>query len=368
MSLKKGKRQGVRDLGVFIGDFPTGKYNCITDVSKVKVGHSTIQEGDSLRTGVTVIMPNDNIFNKKLVAGSFILNGAGELSGLTQVNEWGILETPIALTNTMAVGTVGHGIGKWMSKKFSKIWDQRYVIIPVVGECDDSFLSDAINFPIEEKHVFQAIKDCRKGAIAQGSVGGGTGMVCCDFKGGIGSSSRMITIENIIYTIGVMVLSNFGRMRDLRVNGYPIGEILKSHQDEIRIRKKNYGSIIAVIGTDIPSSKNQINRLCKRAALGIGKTGSYASHGSGEIVFGFSTANAIPHGKKKPHYSFNVIRDEYLNSAYQAVIDATEEAILNSLTYSDDMTGVDGNFAPGIDNSRLASVYKAFEREKRTLM
>lgn len=359
--------QGIRELGVRIGEMPTGKFNSITDVKGVKVGHCTLDQDDNIKTGVTVIMPNENIFNKKLIAGSFILNGAGELSGITQIKEWGILETPIALTNTMSVGHVGQGISKWMSKKFNKIWDQRYVIIPVVGECDDSFLNDSINFHIDEKHVLEAIKDCKSGEFPQGSVGGGTGMVCCDLKGGIGSSSRIVSMEGIDYTVGVLVMSNFGYMKDMKIDGYPVGQILEPLQGEYLKRVDNYGSIIVVVATDIPCTVNQINRLCKRAALGIGRVGTIAAHGSGEIVVGFSTGNVLKHDNKKPHSKLNVIMEDHMNGAYRAVIEATEEAILNSLSYSNTMKGLDNHEVPGIDRYELKNIIEKFTNLKEKL-
>ncbi len=361
------KRCSIRDLGIKIGKFPIGKFNNITDVRGVKVGHVTLNEGDDTRTGVTVIMPNDKIFNHKLIANSFILNGAGEVSGLIQINEWGLLETPIALTNTMSLGRVTNGLSKWMSKKYEKIWNFRDVIIPVVGECDDSFLNNTNAFKVRSEHVVQAIKTAESGNFPQGSVGAGTGMICCDFKAGIGSASRMVRIENIDYTIGVLVLSNFGEMEDLRVDGYPIGRTLAKHQGDYRRRVDNYGSIICVIATDIPASPHQIQKICKRGALGIGRAGSYAAHGSGEIILGFSTGNVINHENKKPHYKLSVILDNHLNQAYSACIEAVEEAILNSMTFSDDMNGIEGSYVPGVDLELLKKCYDQYKKSEEKL-
>lgn len=355
------KRCSLRDLGIQIGSYPTGEFNNITDVKGVKVGHLTLTEAQNIRTGVTLILPNDKIFNNKLVGNSFILNGAGEVSGLTQLNEWGLLETPIALTNTMSIGEVSNGLSKWMSQKFEKIWDKRDVIIPVVGECDDSFLNDTNAFRVSSEHVFTALKNVKSGDIQQGSVGAGTGMICCDFKGGIGSSSRKVKIDDIEYTIASLVLSNFGEMEDLRVDGFPIGKLLAEQQGQYRRRVDNYGSIICVIATDIPASPHQIQKICKRAALGIGRVGSYAAHGSGEIIVGFSTANVIPHENRKSHYKMSIIIDNNLNEAYKACIEAVEESILNSLTYSGDMKGIDNNAVPGIDLRLLKKYYRKYQ-------
>jgi D-aminopeptidase len=360
------KRRSIRELGIKIGKFEPGPHNNITDVKGIKVGHTTLKEKEDTRTGVTVIMPNDKIFMDKLVANSFILNGAGEVSGLIQINEWGLLETPIALTNTMSIGNVSNGLSQWMSKKFERIWNSRDVVIPVVGECDDSFLNDTNSFPITPEHVTAAIKNAVCGPFEQGSVGAGTGMICCDLKAGIGSSSRIIHLDGIDYTIGVLVLSNFGHLSDLRVDGYPVGRILEKHQGNYKKRINNYGSIIAVVATDIPTSPHQIQKLCKRAALGIGRVGSYAAHGSGEIIIGFSTSNIIKHNTKKPHYKLNIILDSHLNQAYEATIESVEEAILNSMTYSEGMQGIEGNNVPGIDLELLKKLFDNFsEVEKK---
>ena len=358
--------KSIRDLEISIGRFPTGKLNNITDVKGVHVGHQTLNH-DDIRAGVTIIKPHERIFYNKFVGGGFVLNGAGEVSGLTQLTEWGLLETPIALTNTMSVGTVSESISRWMSTRYKKIWNARDVVIPVVAECDDSFLNNCVNFSISDADVLAAINNAKTGFIEQGSVGAGTGMICCDFKAGIGSSSRLIEVGEQTYTLGILVLSNFGDMEELRVDGFPIGKVLAPKQGNYRRRHENYGSIIAVIATDLPLSPHQLSRLCKRSALGIGRVGSYAAHGSGEIIIGFSTANNIKHETKKAHHHLNVILDTYLNPAYQAIIEATEEAILNSLTYSQDMIGADDRFVPGISHKFLTQAYKRFSKLTKDL-
>ena len=362
------KRCRLRDLGIKVGRHLTGPHNAITDVKGVKVGHFTLMSGTGakspgrgpVRTGVTVVLPTERIFDKKLIANGFILNGAGEVSGLTQLVEWGILETPIALTNTMAVGRVSDGLVKWMSNKYESIWDDRQVVIPVVGECDDSFLNDSVGRHTKSDHVIEAIKAAKAGPVPEGSIGSGTGMICCDFKGGIGTSSRIVMINRKKFTIGVLVMTNFGVMEELRVNGIPLGEKFAQKQGAYRRRVENYGSIIAVIATDLPLGTNQIGRLCKRAALGIGRVGSHAAHGSGEIIVGFSTANVIKHSPSKAEYDLHVIHDQYLDTSYQSVIEATEEAILNALTASGDMEGVDGHWVPGIDLELLRKYYDSY--------
>jgi D-aminopeptidase len=357
------KRCRLRDLGIVIGKHPTGDLNTITDVPGVRVGHCTVVEGSGrkspgkgpVRTGVTVILPSERVYDEKLVAGAFILNGAGEVAGLTQLSEWGLIETPIALTNTMSVGQVSDGAIKWMANKYAKLWDEREVVIPIVGECDDSFLNDAIGFHIAEEHVKAAFRAAKPGPVTEGAVGSGTGMICCDLKGGIGTSSRRLEVAGTQHTLGVLVMSNFGVLEDLRVDGFPIGQILASTQVNDNRRKRNYGSIIVIIATDIPLSATQITRICKRSALGIGRVGTYAAHGSGEIIVGFSTGNVVRPGARNHKYKLTLIADEYLNQAYQAVIEATEEAILNSLTAAVEMEGVDGHRAPAIDLHFLKS-------------
>ena len=228
-------RARLRDLGFSIGHFPVGPANAITDVGGVRVGHSTLIIGDGplevgkgpVRTGVTAVIPRSNIFENRVLAGGFVLNGAGEVSGLTQVQEWGLLETPILLTNTMAVGKVSDAAVKWMTRKWPKIGGEDDVVIPLVGECDDSWLNDAVGRHVRSEHVYRAIEQATTGKVAEGSVGAGTGLVTCDFKAGIGTSSRRVTIEGAEYAVGILVQSNFGVMRSLRVDGAPVGEVLE---------------------------------------------------------------------------------------------------------------------------------------------
>lgn len=364
------ERRRLRDLGIVLGRYPTGANNTITDVPGVRVGHTTLIHGEGtlvpgrgpVRSGVTAILPGQNIFFDRVIGGSFVLNGAGELSGLTQVQEWGLVETPILLTNTMSVGKVSDATVKWMVRHFPGIGSLYDVVIPVVGECDDSFLSDVVGRHIRSEHVYTAIERASAGPVPEGSVGAGTGMVTCDFKAGIGTSSRRIQAEGSdeTYTLGVLVLSNFGICRNLRVDGVPIGELLEPEFKDINKRTYSYGSIICVVATDAPLLSNQIGRLCKRAALGIGRCGSYAAHGSGEIVVGFSTANKVPRQSRGMTHRLDVLLDPGLGAHYEAVIEATEEAIINSLCMAPDMTGQNGNFAPGLPLQRLVDLMKRY--------
>ena len=351
------KRVRARELGIPLGRFKTGRYNAITDVEGVLVGHSTIIKGEGplrpghgpVRTGVTAILPNrGNIFMERMNGGGFVLNGAGEVAGMTQLMEWGLIETPILLTNTMAVGAVSDGVARHMVEQYPGIGDEHDVIIPVVGECDDSYLNDISGRHVRAEHVFEAIRNASSGPVAEGNVGGGTGMLTCDFKGGIGTASRKLPEALGGYTLGVLVMSNFGKMHNLRVGGLPVGEVLVEKFKNMPKRGQTYGSIIAVVATDAPLLSHQINRLCKRVALGIGRVGSYAAHGSGEIVVGFSTANIIPRRTQKMVYKLKILLDQRLDPLYEAVMEATEEAILNSMCMATSMKGVNDNYVPAL--------------------
>jgi D-aminopeptidase len=363
-------RSRFRDLGFSIGHVPTGSANAITDVPGVRVGHTTLIEGEGrlavgegpVRTGVTAILPPDPIFSERVLAGSFVLNGAGEVSGLTQVVEWGLLETPILLTSTMSVGKVSDATVKWMTRRFPGIGDEYDVIIPIVGECDDSWLNDAVGRHVRSEHVYRAIEQAGSGPVAEGSVGAGTGLVTCDFKAGIGTSSRRVVIFRAggetggSYNLGVLVQSNFGIMRSLRIAGVPVGEILGPDYDDDGKRVRNAGSIICVVTTDAPLLPNQISRLCKRAALGIGRVGSFAAHASGEIIIGFSTANKVPRSTSGMTHQIEVLLDDACDGLYEAVVECTEEAIVNALCMAEDMRGQSDHFAPALPLDDLTEI------------
>ncbi len=350
-------RVRARELGLPLGRFRPGKYNAITDIEGVRVGHSTIIRGKGplkpgvgpVRTGVTAILPDPgNIFMDRMTGGGFVLNGAGEVSGLTQVMEWGLIETPILLTNTISVGAVSDGVARYMIERYPGIGDEHDVIIPVVGECDDSWLNDIAGRHVKEVHVLEAIRTASDGPVAEGGVGGGTGMITCDFKSGIGTSSRKLPEVYGGYTLGVLVMSNFGKMHNLRVGGLPVGEVLAQKFRDLPKREQSQGSIIGVVATDAPLLSHQVSRLCKRVSLGIGRVGSYAAHGSGEIIVGFSTANKIPRRTRKMVYKMKILLDQRLDPLYEAVMEATEEAILNSMCMARPMEGINGNYCPAL--------------------
>jgi D-aminopeptidase len=362
------QRKRLRELGVAIGRFPTGKLNAITDVKGVRVGHQTVIAGDGplvpgkgpVRTGVTAILAHDNVFHERVLAGAFVLNGAGEVAGLTQVTEWGLLETPIILCNTMSVGKVSDATVKWMIKRYPGIGGEYDVVIPVVGECDDSWLNDAAGRHVRSDHVYRAIEGAQTGPVGEGSVGAGTGMMTCGFKAGIGTASRRVPAEVGQDLLGVLVLTNFGLMPSLRVDGVPVGEQLVPKFRHLSTRISSYGSIITVIATDAPLLPSQLTRLCKRAALGIGRVGSYAAHGSGEILISFSTANKLPRATKKMTTRIEVTLDTALDRLYEAVVECTEEAILNALCMADDMVGQGGNFAPALPLAEVVELHRRY--------
>lgn len=366
--LAQGKRVRLRDLGFRIGRYKPGKLNSITDVPGVRVGHSTLNRGHGelvvgegpVRTGVTAIIPNANVFNDRIVGGGFTLNGAGEIAGFTQVLEWGLIETPILLTNTLSVGTCSEALVRYLVDRYPGIGSELDVVIPVVGECDDSWLNDIAGRHVRHAHVVQAIENADSGPVQEGSVGGGTGMITCDFKGGIGTASRKLHPKEGGHVLGVLVMSNFGHIQDLRIGGIPVGQMVAPRFSGHSFRAQSYGSIIAVVATDAPLLSHQLNRLAKRVALGIGRVGSYAAHGSGEIILAFSTANTVPRHTRKMVYRMKSLLDKSMDPLYEAVIETTEEAIINALCAAESMEGVNGHYAPALPLEAVAEILSGF--------
>jgi len=354
-------RPTARELGISIGRLSPGVHNAITDVKGVRVGHVTRIEDDvavpgtslttRVRTGVTAVLPGSaNPYQRRVVAGGFVLNGVGEMAGLTQAVEWGFIETPILLTNSLSVGRVLNGVVSHMVQRNPEIGTHDDVVLPLVGETDDSFLNDTRVGAATGQAARQAITAARGGPVAQGSVGAGTGMVSFDFAGGIGTSSRCFDIDDRPYTVGVLVLSNFGRMRNLTIDGRVVGRELDSLFEQSGRRQNSYGSIIVVLATDVPLQASQLGRIAKRAALGLGRTGSHAASTSGEIIVTFSTANRVPRSTIRPS-KFRTIRfvaDTHINTLYEAAIEATEEAVINAVFCSSGMSGRDDRYAPPI--------------------
>lgn len=322
----------IRDYGISIGTMPTGSNNSITDVKGVKVGHTTLDEG-KIKTGVTAILPHeDNIFKEKLVAASHVINGFGKSTGLIQIEEMGTVETPIILTNTLSVGIAHETLIKYMLRQNKDIGDTTGTINPIICECNDGRINDIRGLHIKPEHIVEAIEKCNID-FDEGNVGAGTGMMCYGLKGGIGSSSRIIEFDGIKYTVGVLVLSNFGSLEDFVLNGNPIGQrLFKEIQDINTIEDK--GSIILIVATDIPLESRQLKRIIKRVYPGISRTGSYTGNGSGEVVIGFSTANRIKHYERNDIIDIKIINENKIDKIFKATVEATEESILNSLICS----------------------------------
>jgi D-aminopeptidase len=329
----------ARELGIHIGDLETGAENAITDVGGIRVGHATLVEGDDVRTGVTMIVPPVT----PLFAGCHRLNGNGELTGLEWVRESGMLTTPIGITNTFSVGVVRDAIAAQSA-------DDDAWALPVVGETFDGFLNDAPGQHVTAAHAHRALEHAHDGPVEEGNVGGGTGMICHGFKGGIGTASRVV--DGI--TVGVLVQANHGRRSRFRVNGVPVGERIGD-----RIPTPNYeegsGSIIGIVATDAPLLPHQCDRLAQRAGLGVARTGGAGENSSGDIFLAFTTANRTIADNTREH-ELRMLSDDYITPLYYAVIDATEEAILNALLAAETMTGRDGHTAHALSADALVEV------------
>lgn len=359
-------RQRVRDLGIVIGQYPTGAQNAITDVAGVKVGQTTLVTGEGalvpghgpVRTGVTVVVPRDDVWHKKVPAGSFVLNGTGEMTGLAWVSESGFLEYPIALTNTLNVPRVANGVMNWMIARYPEIGITDDTLTPVVAECDDGRLNDIQGRHVTEADVVKAIDSASSGAVQEGTVGAGTGMVSYGFKGGIGTSSRKLPDAEGGYTVGVLVNANHGRRPELVVGGLPVGRLYEAVPPVAQALSpgQSEGSIIIIVATDAPLDSRQLTRLAKRAALGLARTGSTARHGSGDFMLAFSTANIIPHYPKEPTFQQTHLADTHLNPLITATVEATEEAILNALTMATTVVGRDGHRIEAINLDRLKAL------------
>jgi D-aminopeptidase len=330
----------IEDYGIRIGELPKGRLNKITDVKGVRVGHFTI-DTDENKTGVTVILPSEaNIYTNKLIASSYVINGFGKSTGLIQIDELGTLESIIALTNTLNVGLVSDALVVYTIEKCAKEGINITTYNPVVCECNDSFLNNIQNRAVRKDHVYKAIENA-KADFEEGDVGAGKGMSCYQLKGGIGSASRIVNLDGVPYTVGVLVLSNHGLLKDLTIAGKNIG---KNLSEKIDVEKReDRGSIITIIATDIPLSARQMRRVCKRAVIGLSRTGSYMGHGSGEIVIGFSTGNVINIDSGKDIVDIRVINEERIDDIFRAVAECEEEAILNSMITADRVVGYNGN-------------------------
>ncbi|PIE53750.1 MAG: aminopeptidase [Dethiosulfovibrio peptidovorans] len=327
----------IRDEGVIVGSLAPGSANLLTDVSGVTVGHLSLDAGD-VKTGVTVVVPaSGSLFREKLPAAVHVINGFGKSVGLVQIEELGTLETPIVLTNTLSVGDCFRGLVEVMLESDSAIGRETCTVNPVVMECNDGYLNDIRGLHVIPDHVRQALERADR-SFALGGVGAGMGMSCYQLKGGIGSASRMVEIEAERYTVGVLVLSNFGELADLIVDGGKIGSAWASRN--LPEPNREQGSIIVIIATDAPMTARQLKRLCKRASVGIARTGGYMAHGSGEISLAFSTAYRIPHDDRAL-LTMSFVSDHWANQFFRAVTESVEEAVLDSMWCAQTVLGRD---------------------------
>ncbi|REF28221.1 L-aminopeptidase/D-esterase-like protein [Xenorhabdus cabanillasii] len=360
----------ARDFGIpFSGT--TGKYNAITDVNGVKVGYSTIIEGNGklevgkgpIRTGVTAILPRGKNFNP-VFSGIFSLNGNGEMTGSQWVQESGFLETPILITNTHSVGVVRDSTISWMidNNLISPLKDDLFWLLPVVTETWDGILNDINGMHVKKEHVYHALNSAKSGVIKEGNVGGGTGMNLFNFKGGTGTSSRILDKKDGGYTVGVLVQGNFGFRDDLIISGIQIGKEIQDitpiyYGDKKKI--KDAGSIIAVVATDAPLAPHQLEKIAKRVSLGLAKVGGVARNTSGEIFIAFSTANNSTFSREDIK-TVEILPNDKLDPLYEATINATEEAIINAMFAAKTMVGRNGNTSYAIPKDRVREILKKY--------
>ena len=353
--------QRARDYGIAIGVFDTGAFNAITDVAGVAVGHSTIIKGDSVRTGVTAILPHQKgMFQNKVPAAMYIGNGFGKLAGYSQVKELGNIETPIVLTNTLSVPTAADALISYTLQQKGN--ENVRSVNPVVGETNDGYLNDIRGRHVTEEAVFNTLKNATTGPVAEGNVGAGTGTICFGFKGGIGTASRKIPETLGGYTVGVLVQSNFGGV--LQINGVPIGQELKKFSFDKAVLNDVDGSCMMVVITDAPLDARNLERVAKRALLGLAKTGGIASNGSGDYVIALSVyqQNITALAEDAPLYEHRLLKNEAMSPLFLATIEATEEAIINSLFAAKTMRGKNERLIPSLPKNRVLELMKAYGR------
>ena len=373
-----GQKPRARDLGVpFVGK--TGEFNAITDVKGVEVGYSTIISGEGkniigkgpVRTGVTAIFPRGKAKKfSPVYANWYSLNGNGEMTGTTWVTESGFLETPIMITTTNSVGVVRDAVLKWYVDKDWYSGEDWWYTYPVVAETYDGGLNDIYGFHVKEEHVLEAIENSTGGKIAEGNVGGGTGMQCLGFKGGTGTSSRIFKIKDSIYTVGAIVQSNFGAKRNFTVAGVPVGIELKdtlnyiTHAPPTSRRQEGDGSIIVIIATDVPLLPHQLKRIAQRIPLGIGIVGGRGSNGSGDIFLAFSTANENAFNRDETT-TIESMPNDLLMPVFEATVQAVEEAIINAMVAAETMEGINGNKSFALPHDLLIETLKKYNRIKK---
>lgn len=354
----------ARDLGVPFDGKP-GPFNAITDVKGVEVGHTTLISGEGkpgvvagvVRTGVTAVLPRGKDPTDQVFAGWFTLNGNGEMTGTTAVEDLGFLDGPVMITNTHSVGVVRDAVIQWRVKKAPADEEGYFWSLPVVAETWDGDLNDANGFHVKPEHAIHAIESAHGDAVEEGNVGGGTGMICNEFKGGIGTSSRVLDAKFGGYTVGVLVQCNYGWRNQLRIAGVPVGREITDHT----VRNDDVGSIIVVVATDAPLIPTQLKRVARRVALGLGRNGSFSGDGSGDIFIAFSTANPGA-GLTKGVRELKMLPNEQLNPVFLATVQATEEAVINAMVAAETMTGVNGRTVIALPHDRLREVLKKYNR------
>jgi len=364
-------RVRARDLGIPFDGVP-GRLDAITDVQGVEVGHTTLISGEGklvvgegpVRTGVTAILPRGKGSSDPVFAGWFSLNGNGEMTGTTWVEESGFLEGPVMITNTHSVGVVRDASIAWRVKRGQPEGSEYWWSLPVVAETYDGYLNDVNGFHVRPEHVFEAIDGARSGPVAEGNVGGGTGMICYEFKGGIGTASRKLNDKSGGFTVGLLVQCNCGSRDKLRIAGVPVGrEILgnKVWAGRVPASEQDRGSIIIVVATDAPLLPHQLKRLARRASLGLARTGSVSGNGSGDIFIAFSTANPGA-AKLGGLRRLEMMPNDGMDPLFEATVEATEEAIINALVAAQTMTGINDHKVEAIPHDRLREVLKKYNR------
>jgi D-aminopeptidase len=354
----------ARDLGVPFDGSP-GPNNAITDVKGVEVGETTLISGNGklvvgegpVRTGVTAVLPRGKASTDAVFGAWFTLNGNGEMTGTTWLEDSGILDGPVMITNTHSVGVVRDAVIAWKVKRGAADMEGYWWSLPVVAETWDGFLNDINGFHVKPEHVFHALDTAHGGAVEEGNVGGGTGMICNEFKGGIGTSSRVLDAKQGGYTVGVLVQCNYGRRGELRIAGVPVGKEIPEHP----AYGEDVGSIIIVIATDAPLIPTQLKRIARRAALGLGRNGSYSGDGSGDIFVAFSTANTGVADPKGIH-DLKMLPNDSLDPIFLATVRATEEAVVNAMVAAETMTGIDGHTVIALPHDKLRDVLQKYNR------
>jgi D-aminopeptidase len=358
------RRLRAREMGIVIGELEPGPLNAITDVEGVRVGHTTLSIGDgkgAVRTGVTVILPNSGrIMEEQLYSAYFSLNGWGEMTGVAPIEETGKLTTPIFLTGTYNVGIVHTAAVEYLRRRDSDMFDSKRIFHPVVAECFDDFLSDTPKRSITNEDVFKAIANAGSGAVEEGGVGGGTGMVSFGFKGGIGTSSRMVALDGKKFVVGVLVMANTASRNQLLIDGAPVGKEIQGFEIEAGKTK----SIILIAATTAPLLPFQLKKIAKRVALGLAQTGAISHTGSGDIILAFSTGNRIPAVPAGFFHKIKSVSDFWISPLYQGTVEATQEAIINALTAAQTVVGKDGNTAYGLPLDQVKRIMKKYYRLK----